>query len=249
MTAAPAPIRHRRHIGFFIHGNKIWFSELIAMSMVTLLLIAFMSISTIIFLHYLTVKNNDAAIAQQKKKQIDLDDSTMSLEREARSITLLRTLAGATVPDHALCEVANIVSRSSAQFGYDPLLLLAVIRVESVFKAAAKGRFISGTPSGAFGLMQLKFETALEIAHLLGMPPLTEKELLNPEINLVIGVAYLTQLIAQFKSFKLGLLAYNQGPGTIYQTLSAHGPLSIDYYQNVLKNYFYLRKLAAKINN
>ena len=69
-----------------------------------------------------------------------------SLERDARIMTLLRKLAGATVPDHALCVVAKTVSHSSAQFGYDPLLLLAVIRVESVFNAGARGRFLSGTP-------------------------------------------------------------------------------------------------------
>lgn len=219
------------------------------MTLVMAFLLLFMSIVAVIVLNYFAIKNHDSEIATLRKEQIELDDSIVSLDREARIVALLRTLAGAMVPDHALCEVARTVSRNSAQYGYDPLLLLAVIRVESVFNTHATGKFISGAPSGAFGLMQLKLETATEIAGLLGMRQLRENDLLNPEINLVIGVAYLTQLIAQFKSFKLGISAYNQGPGTIFQTLSAHAPLSLYYYQNVLKNYYYLKSLAAKVEH
>lgn len=241
--------RPRRRIGFFIHGNKLWFSELLAMGLVMALLLLFMSIITVIGLNYFAIKNHDNTIASLRKERIELEDSIVSFTQEARIMALLRTLAGARVPDHALCEVARTVSRNSAQYGYDPLLLLAVIRVESVFNTHATGKFISGAPSGAFGLMQLKFETATEIAGLLGMSQLKEKDLLKPEINLVLGVAYLTQLIAQFKSFKLGISAYNQGPGTIFQTLSAHAPLSLDYYRNILKNYYYLKRLATRIEN
>jgi soluble lytic murein transglycosylase-like protein len=243
------PSRRRQRIGFFIHGSKLWFSELIAMTLVMLLLISLMSIIAVVFINYFTIQTHDKKIASLRKEQIELDDSIGSLGQVAKITAILRTLAGARVPDHTLCEVAWTVSRNSSQFGYDPLLLLAVIRVESVFNPLASGRFASGAPSGAFGLMQLKFETASQIAGLLGMRKLTKKDLLNPEINLVLGVAYLTQQIALFKSFKLGILAYNQGPGTIYQTLSAHEPLSLNYYRNVLKNYYHLKKLAITIGH
>jgi len=247
MNDAHRTPRRNHRIGFFIHGKTIWFSELLAMTLVTLLLLFLMGLNFTIFLNYFAIKNHDRSIATLRKERMVLDDSIGSLEREAHIITLLRSLAGKEVPDHALCEVARTVAHSGAQYGYDPLLLLAVIHIESVFNTRAKGHFSSGAESGAFGLMQLQFETAAQIAGLLGLPPLSQRSLMNPEINLVIGVAYLTQLIAQFRSFKLGLLAYNQGPGTIYQTLSAHEPLSNEYYQKVLKSYFYLKKLAAKI--
>lgn len=242
-----APLRRRPRIGFLVHGGKIWLSELLAMTVVTMLLISFMSIIAVVFLNYLTIKRHDNTIASLSRERIVRDDMIKSLSREARIITLLRTFAGDKVPDKALCKVAKTVSRSSAQYGYDPLLLLAVIRVESVFNAGASGQFRSGAQSQAFGLMQLRFETAAEIAGLLGIPHLEEKDLFNPEVNMVLGVAYLTQLIAQFRSFKLGLMAYNEGPGTIYQTLSAREPLSMDYYRKVLGSYYYLRKVAGKI--
>jgi hypothetical protein len=246
MTDVP-PHRRKLRIGFLIHGGKVWLSELLAMTVVSLLLLSFMATIAVVFVNYFTIKRHDVTIATLRKERIEHDYAIESLSREARCITLLRSFAGGAVPDRALCEVAKTVSRSSALYGYDPLLLLAVIRVESVFDAGAYGRFQSGAQSRAFGLMQLRFETASEIAGLLGMPPLAEKDLFNPEVNMVLGVAYLTQLIAQFRSFKLGLMAYNQGPGTIYQTLSAREPLSMDYYRKVLRSYYHLRKIAKKI--
>jgi len=82
--------------------------------------------------------------------------------------------------------------------------------VESKFSAQASGQYKSGSASGAFGLMQLKIETAREIAASLGMRVKNTADLFRPDVNVVLGVAYLTQLISQFRSFKLGLLAYNQ---------------------------------------
>lgn len=243
---SPAP-RRRVRIGFLVHGGKVWLSELLALTVMTLLLLSFMAMIAVVFLNYSTIKRHDGTIAALSRERIERDYMIESLSREARIITLLRTFAGDKVPDIALCKVAKTVSRSSAQYGYDPLLLLAVIRVESVFDADASGRFRSGARSQAFGLMQLRFETAAEIAGLLGIPRLDEKDLFKPEVNMVLGVAYLTQLITQFRSFKLGLMAYNEGPGTIYQTLSSREPLSADYYRKVLGSYYYLRKVAGKI--
>jgi soluble lytic murein transglycosylase len=91
--------------------------------------------------------------------------------------------------------------------------------------------------------MQLKIETAREVAHALGIPFKNEHDLYNPEINVPLGIAYLTQQISQFKSLKLGLLAYNQGPGVVLTTIKQNRPLSIEYYEKVLKHYFGLRKM------
>ena len=72
--------------------------------------------------------------------------------------------------------------------------------------------------------MQLKPATAREVASQLKMDSLTEKDLFKPEINVVLGVAYLTSMISRFKSFKLGLLAYNQGPAEVSRQLSTKQP-------------------------
>jgi soluble lytic murein transglycosylase-like protein len=163
-------------------------------------------------------------------------------------LTLLRKFETGRVTDTTLRRVASLVCASSERFGYDPLLLIAVIHVESIFDPAAKGRYQSGNESGAIGLMQLQFETASEVAKQLNLPKFSRGDLLKPDVNLMLGVAYLTQLIAQFRSFKLGLLAYNQGPGAVEQTLSNNEPLTVDYYKLVLTSYYDLRKMAAQID-
>ncbi len=86
------------------------------------------------------------------------------------------------------------------------------------------------------------------MAKQLNIQHLNRGDLLKPDLNLMLGVAYLTQLITQFKSFKLGLVAYNQGPGAVQQTLSSGGTLTLDYYKLVLKSYYDLRKLAGEID-
>ncbi|HAJ80784.1 MAG TPA: hypothetical protein DCO75_13560 [Fibrobacteres bacterium] len=63
---------------------------------------------------------------------------------------------------------------------------------------------------------------------------------------MAIGVAYLTKLITSFKSFKLGLLAYNQGPSAIKEYLHGNQQLSIDYYNKVLRRYYILKKHVDK---
>ncbi|HEX2959622.1 MAG TPA: transglycosylase SLT domain-containing protein, partial [Chitinispirillaceae bacterium] len=107
------------------------------------------------------------------------------------------------------------------------------------------GRYRSGDLSGAMGLMQVKFETAQEMAKRLNIILNSKEDLLKPEVNIAVGVAYLTHLINRFKNFKLGLLAYNQGPQTIKTTLSKNEPLSINYYKKVLNSYYKLQKLAS----
>jgi soluble lytic murein transglycosylase-like protein len=96
------------------------------------------------------------------------------------------------------------------------------------------------------GLMQLKFETAREVARDLGMELASEDDLFRPETNLVLGLGYLTRMIAKFRSFKLGLLAYNQGPGVIEGNLTGNTELSIRYYNKVLRSYFLLKRMVEE---
>jgi soluble lytic murein transglycosylase len=241
--------RHTRRFGFMVRHRALWISELLATVMVGLLLVCFMSIMVIILLNYLTIRGFDRSIAALKSEKIQLTYTLETRRREARVLSIMRKLAGQRVAGASLHEAAALVCKSSDQFGYDPLLLVAVIRVEGVFNPAALGRFRSGAPSGAMGLMQLKYKTAVEVARQLEMKHIDEKDLFNPEINLVLGVAYLTQLIKRFRSFKLGLIAYNQGPGAVRQTLTNKEPLSIDYYQKVLRSYYRLKRIAADIES
>ena len=233
-------------IGILLHGNKIWISELISIIFVSLLLIALLTISFIILNNEITSHHSDKEIALLKTQNIVLHNELEHLRKTTLIAQTLRSFVGNRIPSSTIYQVSELIYSNSTQFGYDPLLLLAVIHVESYFKADARGKFQSGTLSGALGLMQLKLKTAQQVAQQLKLGPLSSEDLFKPEINIVLGVAYLTQLVKQFKSFKLGLLAYNQGPTTILVNISNNQQLSVNYYRKVLKSYYTLKEISAK---
>ncbi|MCC7071303.1 MAG: lytic transglycosylase domain-containing protein [Deltaproteobacteria bacterium] len=96
--------------------------------------------------------------------------------------------------------IDELVSTASRKHELPPSLLVAVIAVESGFRADAV------SPAGAVGLMQLMPATAAE----LGVG-----DALDPQQNIDAGARYLAFLRRHFKSDELALAAYNAGPGRV----------------------------------
>ena len=230
--------------GILLHGNKIWLAESTSMVLVILMLVATLTITTLIIWNESRIHHRNLSLAHLRVEGRVLEAELEQQREKARIVAILQKITAGKVALSTLGIVTQQVYENSAVYGYDPLLLLAVIREESVFNPRAQGAFRSGAYSGALGLMQLKLETAQSVAKKLGIMQPTVSDLMRPEINMVIGVAYLTSLIAQFKSFKLGILAYNQGPGTVRASLAGDS-LSVGYYNRVLKSYYYLKQLTA----
>ena len=181
----------------------------------------------------------------QIKNELIVQNYNVGILKEKHKIAyVLDSFTRRRLSDKILWTLVELVYTNSKTFGYDPLLVLAVINVESLFNQHAKGQFRSGEYSGALGFMQLKVGTAAEMAKKLGIPFSGEKDLFNPEINIALGVAYLTRQISKFKDLKLGILSYNQGPGTIRKNLRNNTPLSINYYNKVLKGYYKLKAMS-----
>jgi soluble lytic murein transglycosylase-like protein len=235
---------HRTAIrfGILFHGNKIWISELVGMAGATTVLLSLFAVTFLILANESIIHRYDKRIRELHAQQWTTDNMLARLASQQRIGAAIKKATGAAIAGPVYYQLVDLVYNNSKTFGYDPLLVLAVIQVESVFKPDARGRFKNLKLSGALGLMQVKPETAREIAANLGITIKTDADLFKPDINLAIGVAYLTKLISAFKSFKLGLLAYNQGPGVIRESLQANSPLSIDYYQRVLNKYYLLKK-------
>ncbi len=100
----------------------------------------------------------------------------------------------------------------------DPALAHAIIRQESQFDPAAK------SPAGALGLMQLMPATAKEIAKKRGWDHQTTWLTSQPDHNILLGSAYLNELLKRFNgSYPLAIAAYNAGPSRVNGWLEAFG--------------------------
>jgi len=111
---------------------------------------------------------------------------------------------------------AAAVVRYARAAGLDPLLVAAVIEVESTYRAYAV------SPAGAIGLMQVMPATGRWFGEKLGKPVHDRAQLFDPERNIELGVHYLAELHRQFGRLDLALLAYNAGPRRARQI--ARGP-------------------------
>jgi soluble lytic murein transglycosylase-like protein len=93
----------------------------------------------------------------------------------------------------------EIISAMSEAHGVDPMLVRALIQVESNYRPRAR------SPRGAMGLMQLMPSTARE--YKVGNP-------FDPRANIEAGIKHLKSLIDRF-GVEIALAAYNAGEGAV----------------------------------
>ena len=104
----------------------------------------------------------------------------------------------------------DIIIKYAKQNELEVSLLAAVILSESKFYYSAESH------RGAKGLMQLMPETARWVAGEIGLNNYTEEQLLEPEINIMLGSWYLASLKREFNNNEvLMLAAYNAGRGNV----------------------------------
>ncbi|MGL4736647.1 MAG: lytic transglycosylase domain-containing protein [Cellulosilyticaceae bacterium] len=102
------------------------------------------------------------------------------------------------------------VNAQSKQHSVDPLLIYAMMKVESGFDEEALSR------SGAKGLMQIMDRTGIWGAQECGLGSFSAQQLFDPEVNIRIGVWYIARLIKQYAGdVNMALTAYNAGSGNV----------------------------------
>jgi len=102
--------------------------------------------------------------------------------------------------------------------GPEPALTLAIIRQESAFEVDAV------SPAGALGLMQLMPPTAKHVAKDMKLRYRKEDLTRSPEYNMLLGRAYLQELLDNFSgSYVLAIAAYNAGPDRVNGWMSVYG--------------------------
>jgi hypothetical protein len=94
----------------------------------------------------------------------------------------------------------EIITSVSEAHGVDPMLVRALIQVESGYRPGARSR------KGAMGLMQLMPSTAREYK---------VRNPFEPKANIEAGIKHLKSLIVKFERLDLSLAAYNAGPGAV----------------------------------
>ncbi len=141
------------------------------------------------------------------------------------------------------------VLKASKRFNLDAYLIFAIMREESRFDRLAQ------SPAGALGLMQLMPDTARREGSRIGVYFRKDSEIFEQEKNILVGSAYLKNLIEEFGNIVFAIAAYNAGEKAVSSWLKNYSYKEIDefmedipfaetrnYVQKVLSSYFeYLR--------
>jgi soluble lytic murein transglycosylase-like protein len=126
-------------------------------------------------------------------------------------------------------DLARSILRESEKNSLDPVLILAIIQVESQFDHKAV------SAQGAQGLMQVRSVVVTELVEEGKIPAARHHNLKDPLVNVQVGASYLAYLIDMFGDLKIALAAYNWGPTRIRKKLVAKEAIPSQYASKVLR--------------
>jgi len=143
----------------------------------------------------------------------------------------------------------NIINKYAGLYKCDPLRIMAIIKAESGFLPRAQ------SPRGALGLMQMLPSTARDIAPEIGLQIQADDDLKDPDLNLHLGVYYVSKLEDMFPDDENAVLAaYNAGPGVTREWLKGKPVLELDdiaypetrkFVRNVYRTYGFLKMVQG----
>jgi len=146
------------------------------------------------------------------------------------------------ISDAEAWKVSDVIWEESAKHNLDPILIAALIEVESGFQSWAI------SPMGARGIMQIMPDVGKSIASEIGFTEkagsgaFTPEHLDDPVLNIKLGTYYLYGLKKSFRSLNLALVAYNVGPTAMRSHLENETEVPIEFANAVLSVY---RKFQA----
>ena len=132
------------------------------------------------------------------------------------------------------------IRREAARNRLDPAWVAAEIRSESVFDPKAR------SPANARGLMQLLPGTGAEVARKLGLPWGGAESLYDPDTNIVLGSAYLRQLLDKYGKPYQTIAAYNAGPGPVARWTGQRPAMDPDFWIETI-SYKETREYVARV--
>ena len=141
------------------------------------------------------------------------------------------------ISDAEAWKVSDAIWEESAKHNLDPILIAALIEVESGFHSLAV------SPMGARGIMQIMPDVGRSIAREIGLSEeagsdaFTPEHLDDPVLNIKLGIYYLYGLKKSFRSVNLALVAYNVGPTEMRNRLDNELEVPHEFANAVLSVY------------
>lgn len=138
-------------------------------------------------------------------------------EPASHDAALIDAVLAKRAPDLGLTlrrQLGQAIAEEAPKTGYDPLLILAIIDVESDFDEEALSM------KGARGLMQIKPSTLHFLAEKEGLKLSREEVAADPALCVRLGIRYLRNLQERFAGdLDFALMAYNAGPTRIRKAI------------------------------
>ena len=144
-------------------------------------------------------------MANARLQKLGSEAKAAAAAREARVAPEVKRAAGDFPAPYA-----DVLVRASKQQKIDPRFVLSIMRQESGYRPRAK----SG--AGARGLLQMTPDQAAKYAPLVKLQNVTEDDLFKPEVNILLGSAYLGELFRMFPNLPEAVAAsYNGGEDNV----------------------------------
>ncbi len=181
------------------------------------------------------------------KKPDTNDPASAAIKQRHKGLLKIYSILKSNRPDMEEPEawkISSAILRESTRYSFDPILILAVIDVESKFQHAAV------SPAGARGLMQIMPSTGKALIQEIGLASASlsrgfQVELLDdPLLNIKLGIHYLHALKTYFQNLTIALIAYNLGPTELQNRLKNEIGFSLDYAAGVLSTYHKYKTLT-----
>lgn len=214
-------------------------------------ILAFLTVIPLIFSPYIDKKASEykailmqeATHLQRLSSEIDETRKTIAKYREVlQTDYALQQSSAKKLSDKKRFELAVIITEQAKIHNIDPLLIIALIQVESTFNPNAYSH------KGAKGLMQLLPDTAKYINKKTNKGISNTSNLFDEEINIKLGTAYVEYLLNKTNgNLEYALAAYNMGPTNMYRA-KRENKLPTAYSNKVLNEYNKLLKAVNTVN-
>ena len=133
------------------------------------------------------------------------------------------------------------IRREAARNRIDPAWVAAEIRAESVFNPTAR------SAANAMGLMQVLPTTGAAVARRIGVPWGGAESLYDPDTNIVLGTAYLRQMLDDYGAQPhFAIAGYNAGPAPLNRWKSQRPGMDADFWIETI-SYKETRDYVARV--